>query len=147
MVRSTGHDFITRTGPVFRPERTAISASTLYRFLKQRGLSEKQLLAPLAHKKFEAELSNQIWQADMLFGPWVQRPKGGRMQVSLHATLDEASRLIPHAKFYASQGLDRHSIACARRRPVVRRAVCTSTMPKCIARRNWRALQPPWVLW
>src|SRR5437867_2105871 len=38
----------------------AISASTLYRFLKQRGLSEKQLLAPQAHKKFEAELSNQI---------------------------------------------------------------------------------------
>jgi hypothetical protein len=47
-----------------------------YRFLKQRGLSERQLLAPQAHKKFEAELSNQIWQAYMLFGPWVQRPKG-----------------------------------------------------------------------
>jgi putative transposase len=84
----------------------AISASTLYRFLKQRGLSEKQLLAPQAHKKFEAELSNLIWQAEMLFGPWVQRPKGGRMQVFLHATLDDASRLIPHAQFYASQGLD-----------------------------------------
>src|SRR5713101_9980094 len=34
----------------------ALSASTLYRFLKQRGLSERQLLAPQAHKKFEAEL-------------------------------------------------------------------------------------------
>jgi putative transposase len=83
-----------------------LSASTLYRFLKQRGLSEKQLLAPQAHKKFEAELSNQIWQADMLFGPWVQRPGGGRMQVFLHATLDDASRLIPHAQFYSGQGLD-----------------------------------------
>ena len=87
-------------------DKPAISASTLYRFLKQHGLSEKQLLAPQAHKKFEAERSNQIWQADMLFGPWVQRPKGGRMQVFLHATLDDASRLIPHAQFYASQGLD-----------------------------------------
>ena len=83
-----------------------VSASTLYRFLKQRGLSEKHLLAPHAHKKFEAELSNQIWQADMLFGPWVARPGGGRMQVFLHATLDDASRLIPHAGFYSSQGLD-----------------------------------------
>ena len=83
-----------------------LSASTLYRFLQQRGLSEKQLLAPQAHKKFEAECSNQIWQADMLFGPWVQRPSGGRRQVFLHATLDDASRLIPHAEFYASQGLD-----------------------------------------
>ena len=95
----------------------ALSASTLYRFLKQRGLSEKQLLAPQAHKKFEAELSNQIWQADMLFGPWVKRPGVGRMQVFLHATLDDASRLIPHAQFYPSQGLDasldclRHAVA------------------------------------
>jgi putative transposase len=98
-------------------DRPALSASTLYRFLKQHGLSEKQLLAPPAHKKFEAELSNQIWQADMLFGPWVRRLNGGRMQVFLHATLDDASRLIPHAQFYASQGLDaaldclRHAVA------------------------------------
>ena len=63
----------------------AISASTLYRFLKQRGLSERQLLAPPAHKKFEAEHSNQIWQSDMLFGPYVQRPGGGKIQAYLHA--------------------------------------------------------------
>lgn len=83
-----------------------ISASTLYRFLQQRGLSERQLLAPAAHKKFEAERSNQIWQSDMLFGPYVQRPGGGKMQALLHAVLDDASRLIPHAQFYPSQGLD-----------------------------------------
>jgi transposase len=52
-------------------ETAAFSASTLYRFLKQRGLSEKQLLAPPAHKKFEAELSNQIWQADNRAGSWI----------------------------------------------------------------------------
>ena len=83
-----------------------VSASTLYRFLKQRGLTERQLLAPPAHKKFEAQLSNQIWQADMLFGPYVQRTGGGKIQAFLHATLDDASRLIPHAQFYLSQGLD-----------------------------------------
>lgn len=83
-----------------------ISASTLHRFLKQRGLTERQLLAPPAHKKFEAEQSNQIWQSDMLFGPYVQRPGGGKMQAFLQATLDDASRLIPHAQFYPNQGLD-----------------------------------------
>ena len=83
-----------------------VSASTLYRFLKQRGLTERQLLEPAAHKKFEAQFSNQIWQADMLFGPYVQRPGGGKMQVFLHAILDDASRLIPHAQFYPNQGLD-----------------------------------------
>jgi transposase InsO family protein len=81
-----------------------LSSSTLYRFLQQRGLSERELLAPQARKKFEAAFANQIWQADMLFGPWVARPGGGRRQVFLHATLDDASRLIPHAQFYASQG-------------------------------------------
>jgi putative transposase len=64
------------------------------------------LLAPAAHKKFEAQSSNQIWQADMLFGPYVQRPAGGKMQVFPHAILDDASRLIPHAQFYPDQGLE-----------------------------------------
>jgi putative transposase len=90
-----------------------VSASTLYRFLKQRGLTERQLLEPAAHKKFQAQLSNQIWQADMLFGPYVQRPGGGKMQVFLHAILDDASRLIPHAQFYPNQGLDA-SLDCLR---------------------------------
>lgn len=87
-------------------DRPPVSASTLYRFLQQRGLSARQLLAPPGRKKFEAERANQIWQADLLFGPWVARPGGGRRQVFLQATLDDASRLIPHAGFYASQGLD-----------------------------------------
>jgi len=83
-----------------------VSASTLHRFLKQRGLTERQLLAPPAHKKFEAQFSNQIWQSDMLYGPYVQRAGGGKMQAFLHAILDDASRLIPHAQFYPNQGLD-----------------------------------------
>jgi transposase InsO family protein len=85
-----------------------LSASTLYRFLRARGLTERQLLLDkaTAHKKYEAEHANQIWQSDMLFGPWVQRSGGGKMQVFLQATLDDASRLIPHAQFYPHQGLD-----------------------------------------
>jgi hypothetical protein len=37
--------------------------------------------------------------------PYVQRPGGGKKQAFLHATLDDASRLIPHAQFYPSQGV------------------------------------------
>jgi len=88
--------------------QAGLSASTLYRFLRARGLTERQLLLAKAtgHKKFEAQYANQIWQSDLLFGPWVQRPGGGKMQVFLQATLDDASRLIPHAQFYTNQGLD-----------------------------------------
>ena len=93
------------------PKDHAISASTLYRFLRANGLTERQLLLDKAsantHKKYEAQYANQIWQSDMLFGPWVTRASGGgKMQVFLQATLDDASRLIPHAQFYPNQGLD-----------------------------------------
>ena len=89
-------------------QRPDLSPSTLYRFLRARGLTERQLLMDktAAHKKYEAEFANQTWQSDMLFGPWVQRPGGGGQQVFLQATLDDASRLIPHAQFYPNQGLD-----------------------------------------
>jgi transposase InsO family protein len=88
--------------------RAGLSASTLYRFLRARGLTERQLLLDkaTAHKKYEAQFANQIWQSDMLFGPWVGRPGGGKQQVFLQAALDDASRLIPHAQFYPNQGLD-----------------------------------------
>ena len=85
------------------------SLATLYRFLHAKGLTERQLLnqPPHALKKYEAALGNQIWQSDMLFGPHVPLTAGGgRRQVYLQATLDDASRLIPHAQFYPNQGLD-----------------------------------------
>lgn len=88
---------------------TPLSPATLYRFLRARGLTERQLVqdkaAAMTHKKYEAQHANQIWQSDMLFGPWVNRPGGGKQQVFLQATLDDASRLIPHAQFYPDQGL------------------------------------------
>jgi putative transposase len=89
-------------------DQARLSASTLNRFLRERGLTTQQLLsAPaVAHKKFEAQFANQIWQSDMLFGPWVARPGGGKRQAFLQAVLDDASRLIPHAQFYPDQGLD-----------------------------------------
>jgi putative transposase len=102
----TGMTLLRELALVSGTDTPAISAATLYRFLQQRGLTTRQLLAAPAHKKFEAELSNQIWQSDMLFGPYVQRAGGGRMQVFLYAILDDASRLIPHAQFYTHQGLD-----------------------------------------
>ncbi|HVR25876.1 MAG TPA: DDE-type integrase/transposase/recombinase [Candidatus Polarisedimenticolia bacterium] len=102
----TGMTLLRELALVSGTDSPAISAATLYRFLKQRGLTTRQLLAAPAHKKFEAERSNQIWQSDMLFGPYVQRSGGGRVQAFLYAVLDDASRLIPHAQFYLHQGLD-----------------------------------------
>ena len=119
----TGMTLLRELALVSGTNSAAISAATLYRFLKQHGLTTRQLLAGPAHKKFEAERSNQIWQSDMLFGPYVQRCGGGRMQAFLYAVLDDASRLIPHAQFYAQQGLDAF-LDCLRQ-AVAARGVCT----------------------
>jgi putative transposase len=88
------------------PTTPPLSAASLYRFLKKNGLTQKQLLQPAAHKKFEAEFANQIWQSDMMFGPYIPRPDGGKQQAMLYAILDDASRLIPHAQFYDDEGLE-----------------------------------------
>jgi len=105
----TGTALLRELAPANEQDKTAgLSASTLYRFLRAHGLTQRQLLLDqaAAHKKYEAEFANQTWQSDLLFGPWVQRAGGGKMQVFLQATLDDASRLIPHAQFYPNQGLD-----------------------------------------
>jgi putative transposase len=104
----TGTSLLRQLASSQGPEQATLSASTLYRFLRQHGLTTNQLLSEptTARKKFEAQFANQIWQSDMLFGPWVERAGGGKRQVFLQATLDDASRLIPHAQFYPDQGLD-----------------------------------------
>src|SRR6266487_310993 len=96
------------------PTSPPLSAASLYRFLKQQGLTQKQLLAPPAHKKFEAEFANQIWQSDMMFGPYIPRPGGGKQQAMLYALLDDASRLIPHAQLYVDNGKVYRSAQLAR---------------------------------
>ena len=104
----TGATLLRDLATASEKHQAGLSASTLYRFLRAHGLTERQLLLDkaTAHKKYEAEFANQIWQSDMLFGPWVSRPGGGKQQVFLQAALDDASRLIPHAQFYLNQGLD-----------------------------------------
>jgi len=119
----TGMTLLRELALVSGTDSPGISAATLYRFLKQRGLTARQLLAAPVHKKFEAERSNQIWQSDMLFGPYVQGSGGGRMQAFLYAVLDDASRLIPHAQFYAHPGLGAF-LDCFRQ-AVAARGVCT----------------------
>jgi transposase InsO family protein len=118
----TGMTLLRELALVSGTDSPGISAATLYRFLKQHGLTTRQLLAAPAHKKFEAERSNQIWQSDMFFGPYVQLSAGGRTQAFLYAVLDDASRLIPHAQFYAHQGLDAF-LDCLRQ-AVAARGVC-----------------------
>jgi transposase InsO family protein len=134
----TGAALLRELALVGEHNQAGLSVSTLYRFLRARGLTERQLLQAkaTAHKKYEAEYANQIWQSDMLFGPWVRRPGGGKMQVFLQAILDDASRLIPHAQFYPNQGLDCF-LDC------LRQAVAARGLPTRLYRDNAKIYRSP----
>jgi transposase InsO family protein len=82
-----------------------LTPATVYRFLHREGLLEREAKAPVDRRKFEAELPNDIWQADSMHGPMVT--VGDRKRKTyLFAFIDDMSRLIPHAQFYTTERLD-----------------------------------------
>jgi hypothetical protein len=80
-----------------------LKRSTLHRALKARGLSKRKLA--IADRKdldrFQADHANDLWQADMLQGPWLPDPnRPGKMRRSyLYAFIDDASRLLLDGRF------------------------------------------------
>lgn len=86
------------------PPGKNISLSTAYRILKQEGLSSRKVTAKVDRRRYEAELPNDIWQADVMHGPQVE-VDGKRRKAYLIAFLDDHSRLLPHAQFYLSEQL------------------------------------------
>ena len=83
---------------------TALSKSTMYRFLKANGLMD--LPAPAKdRRRFEAESPNDLWQSDVMHGPMVT-VDGKQRKTYLTAFIDDHSRLIPHAEFFLSEKLD-----------------------------------------
>ena len=82
-----------------------VSPTTVYRFLKSQGVFDPPGDKPKDRRRFEAELPNDLWQSDMMFGPTVS-VEGRQRKTYLFAFLDDMSRLIPHAQFYLTEGLD-----------------------------------------
>lgn len=80
------------------------SKQSIYRLFARRGLT-MLTKSPVDRRKFEAELPNDLWQADAMYGPKI--PMGGLMRRSyLFAIIDDHSRLITHAQFYHSENID-----------------------------------------
>jgi putative transposase len=84
---------------------TELSLSTVYRLFHRHHLMNPLERKPEDRRKFEAELPNDLWQSDSMHGPHVE--VDGRMKKSyLLAFIDDHSRLVPHAQFYLTEGLD-----------------------------------------
>jgi putative transposase len=83
----------------------SLSPATVWRFLKQHGMSKPGATMPEDRRKFEAELPNDLWQSDSMHGPSVLH-EGKMRKTYLLAFIDDHSRLVPHAEFYLSESLD-----------------------------------------
>ncbi|NOZ69666.1 MAG: transposase [Deferribacteres bacterium] len=73
--------------------------STLYRFLQTEGMLKKPLSQPEDRRRFEAEYPNDLWQSDVMHGPYVQE-QGKQRKTYLIAFLDDMSRLGVYGEFY-----------------------------------------------
>ena len=98
-----------------------VSLPTVRRFIRsnrgnvETGESQKELL------RFAMEHANDMWQADLMYGPYVALPDGKKHKTYLLAYIDDATRLICYARFYHSQGTE--SLRDSFREAVLRRGI------------------------
>jgi len=85
-----------------------IAQTTFYRFLREYDLlaaedkdDNKQRLA------FSMKYANQLWQADTMFGPYVDTgmSTAARQQARLIAFIDDASRVLCHGEFFFEENV------------------------------------------
>lgn len=77
--------------------------STVHRALVAHALSGRRLKVPDTEDldRYEADFPNEVWQSDMLEGPWLPDPeRPGKVRRSwLYTFLDDHSRYCPYGRF------------------------------------------------
>lgn len=82
--------------------RERISPTTFYRFIREYDLFSDKIETNRKRLAFAMQHAGDLWQADTMFGPHIK--EGGKMvQTKLIAFIDDASRLICHAQFFANE--------------------------------------------
>jgi putative transposase len=98
-----------------------LSLSTLTRYLNRtRASFQDTSEVPKDMKRFAHGKINQLWQTDVMYGPYIKKD-GKKIQTYLLAFIDDCSRLILHAEFYHSQ--DFMSLRHSFREAVLRRGI------------------------
>jgi transposase InsO family protein len=77
--------------------------STVHRVLREAGLSKRPTAESNTKdvRRFEADRPNDLWQSDMLEGPYLPDPEqpGKTRRAHLYAFIDDHSRLLLHGRF------------------------------------------------
>ena len=122
--RNTQSEAIEQVRASFRGNPNNVAA--VYRACIERGLLARDRVAPNTFRRivrshdllkpadessdkrrlaFAKAHANQMWQADTMFGPYVQHG-GARVQSKLIAFIDDASRVCCHAEFFPAENID-----------------------------------------
>ena len=111
---------------VGKVEPGVLRRSTVHRALQARGLSARKARVPDAQDldRFEADAPNDLWQSDLLVGPWLPDPArpGKVRRAHLYAFLDDHSRLVLHGRFSFKENLP--ALELVFRRALQRHGLC-----------------------
>lgn len=97
--------------PEFKHKISVVSDRTIYRFLYENGMSQKQRYSMLtklsksSYKKFEAGYSMELVQGDARDGIWLLKPDGSKKKTYLFLWIDDYSRKILFGKYYDNERL------------------------------------------
>ena len=78
-----------------------IARTTFCRFVREYELLKEDVGENKRRLAFSMQYANQLWQADTMFGPLVQR-----RQAKLIAFIDDASRVLCHGEFFFDENAD-----------------------------------------
>jgi transposase InsO family protein len=85
-----------------------IAQTTFYRFIRDYNLLAADESDSKPRLAFSMKYANQLWQADTMFGPYVDTgvSTGSRKQAKLIAFIDDASRVLCHGEFFLEENVD-----------------------------------------
>jgi len=78
-----------------------IALTTFCRFVREYELLKEDIGENKRRLAFSMQYANQLWQADTMFGPHVQR-----RQAKLIVFIDDASRVLCHGEFFFEENTD-----------------------------------------
>jgi transposase InsO family protein len=125
-------------------ESGTLKRSTLQDYFSHKGYSARQMrlyesVDGKATRRFQHISRNSMWQSDIKFGPYLPIGKGGTMQQCyLVVFLDDATRDIMHAEFYAT--LDQSIVEDA-----FRAAIIKNGAPKAVYFDNGKQYRNRWI--
>lgn len=79
--------------------RSQLSPTSFYRMVREHHLLDASITKKL-RLSFAMQFTNELWQADTMYGPAIKQANGKWRKTFLIAFIDDASRVITHAEFF-----------------------------------------------